>query len=107
MTLTLFLPIVEERTFPDGETNWKFKLIAGSVANSNTTLFEAGLGYTVAILLDGVVTKLASAVTTNLKLSLTLTQPFGSVTRSLKSPVFKGLWVDAVAPETSAPFNNH
>jgi hypothetical protein len=29
MTLTLFLPVEEERTFPDGETNWKFKFIEG------------------------------------------------------------------------------
>ena len=105
--LTLFLPVVEERTFPDGETNWKFKFMVGKVANSNTTLSEAGLGYTVAILLAGVVAKLASAVTTNLKLSLTLTQPFGSVTRSLKSPVFNGLCVDAIAPEIVEPFTNH
>ena len=107
MTLTLFLPFVEERIFPDGETNWKFKFIVGNVTNSNTNCVDAGLGYTIAILLAGVATKLLIAVTTNLKLSLTFIQPFGSVIRSLKSPVFNGLCVDAVAPEISAPFNNH
>ena len=46
MMLTLFLPVVEERTLPDRVTNWKFKYMVGKVANSNTTLSEAGLGYT-------------------------------------------------------------
>ena len=81
--------------------------MVGKVANSNTTCVEAGLGYIVAILLDGVVPKFAIAVTTNLKLSLTFIQPFGSVIRSLKSPVFNGLCVAVVAPEITAPFNNH
>ena len=107
MMLTLFLPVAEERTFPDGVTNWKFKFMVGKVANSNTTLSEAGLGYTVAILLAGDATKLAIAVTTNLKLSLIFIQPFGSVTRSLKSPVFNVLYVYAVAPEIDVPFNSH
>jgi hypothetical protein len=40
MMLTLFLPVVDERTFPDRETNWKFKFIVGKVSNSNTTLFD-------------------------------------------------------------------
>ena len=105
--LTLFLPVVDESTFPDRETNWKFKFIVGKIANSKTTLFVAGLGYNVTILLSGVVPKLSIAVTTNLKLSLTFIQPFRSVIRSLKSPVFNGLCVDAVAPEIGAPFNNH